>query len=306
MPSPTPAYTLPKTGPEMPERHHPAPSLAPGSSTTSHASWAMSLCTARTALQQRSCSHHHPTPLQQPVFLCPTCLYSPEFFSQWLIWISYAATEVTFIPADRGPGDQGNSGSLLSYTSTLLLFCPLASLSFNLSKTRSFNLPSYIMLPRHPTTLPALLQTFCIAVEALCSRWTPRSSPRPFAASCTQNPHRHISAWHLLFSNSKTAQALQPIVACIWLVNLNIPILLWRTHLWLHILCVELAPPAEMPCLLKPFLFIQMAEIVLSFHGVPCSFPVQDVGARRGQPVSEGPESEASTPGAAVAQHSFR
>jgi len=38
MPSPTPAYTLPKTGPEMPERHHPAPSLAPGSSTTSHAS----------------------------------------------------------------------------------------------------------------------------------------------------------------------------------------------------------------------------------------------------------------------------
>lgn len=49
-----------------------------------------------------------------------------------------------------------------------------------------------------------------------------------------------------------------------------------------------------------------MAKIILSFHGLPCSFPGQDVGAGRGQSVSKGLESKAKAAGPAVEQHSSR
>lgn len=73
----------------------------------------------------------------------------------------------------------------------------------------------------------------------------------------------------------------------------------------------KLALHAEVPCscitsscLFR--IFIQVAKIILLFHGIPCSFPALDAGAGRAQPAPKGLETEASTPGPAVAQHSSR
>lgn len=103
----------PKIGPERPGRHHLAPLLAPGSSTTSCVIWGMSPCTARTALQLSP-----PQSCKQSVLFCPPCLDSPQVFSKSFIWLSYIATEATSILAHHGSGDLVNSGSLFSLSCT--------------------------------------------------------------------------------------------------------------------------------------------------------------------------------------------